>query len=228
MRGLFFAALARTGRFGRVGASTCVTVLRNVMRAWDACCPAVGIIFSNGTVMRQSDKTMQDPGPRSPRDPRSAASSASTAPTAGAASVRRPLPGERVGGPARVEFEGPGQATWDWSVRTGMFDHRNVSTVRVRALLDTPFELMTGASAARGTPSAGPVPADASGRPAAGAAGGPAAVPAGRKPAAAQRVQPPQLRPGESPGGDPYSRGPARTPETVSFNPYERGATRRR
>ena len=88
-------------------------------------------------------------------------------------------------------------------------DHRNVIATRVRSLLDTPFELITRASAAR-------------------QAAGPDPVPAGRKPEGADGIQPPTLRPGECLGSDPYSCGPARAPEKISFNPHDRSATRRR
>jgi hypothetical protein len=104
----------------------------------------------------------------------------------------------------RVRFDERGQAVWEWAVKTGMFD-RNASTQRIRELTETPVDLSI---------------ADAA----------PAATPAPVKPATGnpyERATASRRGAKESAGGDPYSRGPARTPEAVSFNPYERKPTRK-
>ena len=105
----------------------------------------------------------------------------------------------------RVRFDERGQAVWEWAVQTGMFD-RNASTQRIRALTEAPVNLEI---------------ADA-----------PPAAPAAAKPTTGnpyERAATTAPRPGkrESAGSDPYSRGPARKPENVTFNPYERPPTRK-
>jgi hypothetical protein len=101
-------------------------------------------------------------------------------------------PGEHRSG--RVEFDARGQAVWAWAVRTGLFD-RNASTQRVRALTAAPARLEIAGVLAK---SPGPPAANRN---------------ASRRP---------QLAAGESAGGDPYSRGPVRRPESVNFNPDQR------
>ena len=108
---------------------------------------------------------------------------------------------------------------------------RDSSSARLRALGDLPFEISTGAHAPRDATPPAQAPQGARQRPA-------TVVPAGAKPVAAGRagaaevapasVEPPKLRRGESVGGDPYSSGPARTPEGVTFNPHDRGTARKR
>ncbi len=102
----------------------------------------------------------------------------------------------------RVRFDERGQAVWEWAVQTGMFD-RNASTQRIRALTEAPVKL----EIADGTADkpAGPKPAT----------GNPYERAAGARPARR-----------ESAGSDPYSRGPARSPESMNFNPYERSPSR--
>lgn len=109
-------------------------------------------------------------------------------------------PGRPPGAPAqrqsgRVRFDSRGQAVWEWSVQTGMFD-RNASTQRIRSLTETPLSLAPEA----------PKPAPRA-----------AAPVRGRD--LYERATP---KPGESRGGDPYASGPAKRPEAVTFNPYER------
>ncbi len=101
----------------------------------------------------------------------------------------------------RVRFDERGQAVWEWAVKTGMFD-RNASTERIRALIEAPvpLEIEDGSTAAKAKP----------------ATGSPHQRTAVTRPAAR-----------ESAGSDPYSRGPARRPEAVSFNPYDRTPTRK-
>ena len=102
----------------------------------------------------------------------------------------------------RVQFDERGQAVWEWAVRTGMFD-RNASTQRVRALSEAPVKLeleetlggsKAGASApGNAAPSFNPY----------------------------EQVKT-KAAPKDAGGTDPYSRGNARRPEAVTFNPYER------
>ncbi len=104
----------------------------------------------------------------------------------------------------RVRFDERGQAIWEWAVKTGMFD-RNASTQRIRALTEAPVNLeiedgSTPATAAKGKP--------ATGNP-------------------YERAAVTRRAAKESAGSDPYSRGPARRPEAVSFNPYERKPARK-
>ena len=108
---------------------------------------------------------------------------------------------------------------------------RDASSARLRSLGALPFEILTGAHAARDATPPAQAPQGARQRPA-------TVVPAGAKPVAAGRagaaevapasVESPKLRRGESLGGDPYSSGPARTPEGVTFNPHDRGTARKR
>ena len=104
----------------------------------------------------------------------------------------------------RVRFDERGQAVWEWAVQTGMFD-RNASTQRIRALTEAPVSLELADT---------PAPAKAT-----------AAKPVTGKPN--ERVVVAKPGPKETAGNDPYSRGPARRPENVSFNPYERNPKRK-
>lgn len=108
----------------------------------------------------------------------------------------------------RVRFDERGQAVWEWAVQTGMFD-RNASTQRIRALTEAPVNLALDETLT--TPKA------AANKPATG------------NPYERVAVAKPSAKPGkkESAGSDPYSRGPARRPENVSFNPYERNPSRK-
>ena len=109
----------------------------------------------------------------------------------------------------RVQFDERGQAVWAWAVRTGMFD-RNASTQRVRALSEGPVKLeleqtLTDIKRAAGAREA--------------------AAAAGNKPGTSFNPYGSatlKSTPKEKPGTDPYSRGGARRPESVTFNPYER------
>ena len=114
-----------------------------------------------------------------------------------------PPAGERKSG--RVQFDERGQAVWEWAVQTGMFD-RNASTQRIRALTEAPVTLELENNQPVGKAAA-------------------AAKPATGNPY--ERVAVAKPSPKESAGSDPYSRGPARRPENVSFNPYERKPTRK-
>ena len=104
----------------------------------------------------------------------------------------------------RVRFDERGQAVWEWAVKTGMFD-RNASTQRIRALTEAPVNLEIDE---------GPTPAKAA-----------KANPATGNPYERASVARPSAK--ETAGSDPYSRGPARRPEDVSFNPYEQKPTRK-
>jgi hypothetical protein len=108
-------------------------------------------------------------------------------------------------GSGRVQFDERGQAVWEWAVRTGMFD-RNASTQRVRALTETPVKLeleqTIGAIKRSGAASKGE-----------------------EKPASSfnpYEAVKSKATPKERGGTDPYSRGGAKRPESVTFNPYER------
>jgi hypothetical protein len=159
------------------------------------------------------DRDRHNPrGPRDVRDTRDRQRAGHTEPGAAtgrpadATSPHAPSAGARPSGSGRVQFDKRGRAIWEWSVGTGLFD-RDASTARITALTDAPLEILTGAHAPRG--------------------GTPA--PAGEhEPGVTDGVEPPTALPGESAGGDPYSSGPARSPEKVSFNPYVRGPTRKR
>jgi len=111
----------------------------------------------------------------------------------------------------KVQFDERGQAVWAWAVRTGMFD-RSASTQRVRALTEGPVKLeleqtltdikrAAGARQAQGAASTAPKPGTSF------------------NPYESMKSKP---TPKEKPGSDPYSRGGARRPESVTFNPYER------
>lgn len=162
-----------------------------------------------------------------------------------------PTPDAKPGTSGRVQFDERGQAVWEWAVKTGMFD-RNASTQRIQKLLDQPTGLeivdydaaakaggesrtgetpshpgsagagRTAAPAGRATTSRTPA---APVRPGSAPAPKPAALPdrsGGFNPY--ERAQPdrPGAKPRDSQGRDPYSSGPAKKPEGVSFNPYER------
>lgn len=102
----------------------------------------------------------------------------------------------------RVQFDERGQAVWEWAVKTGLFD-RNASTSRIKALTEGPVKLEIAET--------------------------PKAPPKATAPQKTPAAPPPRAKPlaGESSGGDPYSRGPARKPETVTFNPYDSGPRRK-
>lgn len=103
----------------------------------------------------------------------------------------------------RVQFDERGQAIWEWAVQTGMFD-RNASTQRIRALTEGPAGLEIAET--------------------------PKAKPAERKPPTGnpyEHAATPSPGARESAGSDPYSRGPARKPESMTFNPYQRTPTRK-
>jgi hypothetical protein len=85
-----------------------------------------------------------------------------------------------------------------------MFD-RNASTQRIRALTEGPGNLSI-----EETPPAKPE----------------AAKPPTGNPY--ERASVPRPARNEPAGSDPYSRGPARKPEKVTFNPYERPPARKR
>lgn len=143
---------------------------------------------------------------------------------------------EKPGSSGRVNFDDRGQAVWEWSVKTGMFD-RNASTQRIRKLLDEPsgLEIVDYDASVQAEGGADAGSAAAAHSPASGGAktgSGPGATHA--KPTAlpdraggfnpyerVERATPAQRR-RESAGGDPYSSGSAKKPENVSFNPYER------
>ena len=97
----------------------------------------------------------------------------------------------------RVRFDERGQAVWEWAVQTGMFD-RNASTQRIRALTEAPGQLEIQE---------------------------PTVKPSQAKPTTGnpyERVAAPRTPTRREAGGsDPYSRGPARKPESMTFNPYE-------
>lgn len=146
------------------------------------------------------------PDTRDPQQARHTDPAAAAARPADATSPHTPSASARPSGSGRGQFDKRGRAIWEWSVRTGLFD-RDASTARIKALTDAPLEILTGAYAPRG------------GTPAPGGE---------HEPGTTDGVAAPTTLPGESPGGDPYSSGPARSPEKVSFNPYVRGPTRKR
>lgn len=117
----------------------------------------------------------------------------------------------------KVQFDERGQAVWAWAVRTGMFD-RNASTQRIRALTDGPVKLELEQTLSDIKRSVGTRPAPAApARPEKAEKPGRADI--GFNPYEGTRLK---STPKESGGTDPYSRGGARKPESVTFNPYER------
>lgn len=162
-----------------------------------------------------------------------------------------PTPAAKPGSSGRVQFDDRGQAVWEWAVKTGMFD-RNASTQRIQKLLDqqagleivdyeatpkaeaeprvgeAPARRASGAAAASSGAAARPAAArtpTTPARPGDASAAKPAALPdraGGFNPY--ERAQPdrPGAKPREPQGRDPYSSGPAKQPERVSFNPYDR------
>jgi len=156
-------------------------------------------------------------------------------------------PPEKPGTSGRVNFDDRGQAVWEWSVKTGMFD-RNADTQRIKKLLDEPSGLeivdydalakreaaqQAGSTADAGRTAAERAPAKHAPDARSGAAQSRAAGSQPAKPAAlpdrvagfnpyerVEREVPAKGR--TSAGSDPYSSGPAKKPENVSFNPYER------
>ena len=127
------------------------------------------------------------------------------------ATQKLPAAPRASGRSGRVQFDARGQAVWEWAVRTGMFD-RNASTQRVRALTEGPVKLeleqTLGELTRRDAP---PAPAKAA---------------PSFNPYEAAKTRPAPT-PKDKAGGDPYSRGPARKPESVTFNPHERRPTRK-
>jgi hypothetical protein len=104
-----------------------------------------------------------------------------------------------AGRSGRVQFGARGRAIWEWAIRTGMFD-RNASTQRIRALTEASFRLELEETL-RTNAGRGRSPYQRA-----------PAKPAAREPT----------------GGDPYSSGPARRPEDVTFNPCKRAPDRKR
>lgn len=153
--------------------------------------------------MKPQDPSNTPPPTSSDTRPSAPAPAASGAPAPASASAPGAEASRRSG---RVQFDSRGQAVWEWAVRTGMFD-RNASTQRIKALVETPLSLTEepkppaerdAGRAAPGTPGAKPV----------------AATPSTLRPTSGnpyERAEPPaKLRPGESGGFDPYSRGTPR------------------
>jgi hypothetical protein len=160
-----------------------------------------------------------------------------------------PTPAAKPASSGRVQFDDRGQAVWEWAVKTGMFD-RNASTQRIQKLLEqqagleivdseatpkaeaesrmgeAPARRASGAAASSGAarPAAARSPTTPA-RPGDASAAKPAALPdraGGFNPY--ERAQPnrPGAKPREPQGRDPYDSGPAKQPERVSFDPYDR------
>lgn len=157
----------------------------------------------------QAPRELRDPGdPRSarrsrdPREPAGTPSDAARGRTADSGGSAPPAAGGRAAGPARAQNDERGRTLSEWSVETGQFKGEAIRA-RIQALTDPVLEILTGADT-------------------------PPAAAGDREPGAPDRVEAPKPRRGESPGGDPYSSGPARRPEEVTFNPYDRRSTRKR
>ena len=118
----------------------------------------------------------------------------------------------------RVQFDERSQGVWAWAVQTGIFD-RNATTQRVQALSETTTRLEIAATPAKGKPAAEPK----------ANAFTPYETPL-KTPRRDERGSNPHGKAADdgSTGSDPYGRGPARSPESVTFNPYQRTPTRRR
>jgi hypothetical protein len=123
----------------------------------------------------------------------------------------------------RVQFDDRGQAVWEWAVQTGMFD-RNADTQRVRALSESSMKLELDEAPAAAKPStvvAAPRRGDAL-----TPYDRPAAKPVPAPPTPARTSPAPRRK--DSQGSDPYSQGPAKRPEAMTFNPYDRTPSRGR
>jgi hypothetical protein len=146
-------------------------------------------------------------------------------------SSRDPKPPPPVAPPAdaaekpsgRVRFDERGQAVWEWQLRTGHFSS-NATSSKLRALTNTALSIEDPAAkplsikkeaginpyetiqpSGKGAAPEPPAPAPAGGQ--------------GRNPYGTSD----DGRPKDEPkGADPYSRGPTKNPNTVSYNPYER------
>ena len=128
-----------------------------------------------------------------------------------------PAPARKSG---RVNFDERGQAIWEWAVETGMFD-RNATSQRVRALSESAMQLeVTEAPTPAKTSATVAIPRRGDALSPYDRAEKPATAPA--------RKAAPAKPPRDTAGSDPYSRGPAKSPEAMTFNPYEQTPTRRR
>lgn len=129
------------------------------------------------------------------------------------ATQKLPASPHAPGRSGRVNFDSRGQAVWEWAVRTGMFD-RNASTQRVRALTEGPVKLeleQTLGALDRKDAHASPGKAAPSFNP---------YEQVRTRPTSAAKPKP-------TGAGDPYSRGPSRDPDSVTFNPHERHPRRK-
>jgi hypothetical protein len=158
-------------------------------------------VFMSGA--KSSVPLMSKPAPPSPSKPQVAGAEPGAA-------------GRKSG---RVQFDERGQAVWEWAVQTGMFD-RNATTQRVRALSESAMNLSVEETPAPVTAKAAIAPPRR----------GDAVTPYDRAPVAtpAPKTRAPAPRKQETHGSDPYSQGPAKNPESMTFNPYDRTPTRRR
>jgi len=119
-----------------------------------------------------------------------------------------------------VRFDERGQAVWEWQLKTGHFSS-NATSSKLRALTNTALSIEE--SSAKKPLSidkeAGINPYETIQPPGKGGAPEPPAGGQGKNPYGTTD----DGRPKDEPkGADPYSRGPTKNPNTVSYNPYER------
>ena len=114
-------------------------------------------------------------------------------------------PGAVTQSSGRAQPDESGQDVWEWAVRTGVFD-RNASPQRVRASTEAPAKLEL-------EPTVRPIKRTSAGLNAE------EKQTSSFKPYDAVKSKSTPKEPG---GTDPYSRGGAKRPESVTFNPYER------
>lgn len=134
-------------------------------------------------------------------------------------SSREPKPPPAVSPPAgdaekpsgRVHFDERGQAVWEWQLKTGHFS-TNATSSKLKAL--------TNADLSIEDPTAKPLAIDKD----AGINPYETVKPAGKDQGTNpyDTIDDPAKSKPEPTGADPYSSGPTRNPNTVSYNPFER------
>jgi hypothetical protein len=137
-------------------------------------------------------------------------------------SAPAPLTPSRRSGRAKVDDRG--RDVEAWSAKTGMFD-RYGSTQRIRALTESVKLEIEDSSSNNGSRAFNPYDR------APDKSGSPGFNPYDRAPGKrdlgafnpyARAPDKPKPRASEPGSGDPYSSGPARRPEDISFNPFDR------
>ena len=129
-----------------------------------------------------------------------------------------PPAGDAEKSSGRVRFDERGQAVWEWQLKTGHFSS-NATSSKLRALTNTALSIED--------PAAKPLAVDKE----AGINPYETIKPSGKglplEPAGGHSMNPYGIDGSgnakeEPKGADPYSSGPTKNPNTVSYNPYER------